>query len=83
MTSEVNYELKIELSVLNNLFRLLWPPNSLQTVSKWPPSGLQAASKWPQMTSDELSGLNNQGSNAFLAPKGFLEPFDRKEEMDM
>ena len=41
------------------------------------------ASKWPQMTSDELSGLNNQGSNALLAPKGFLEPFDRKEEMDM
>ena len=68
MTSEVNYELKIELSDLNNLFRHLWPP-----------SGLQAASKWPQMTSDELSGLNNQCSNAFLAPKGFLEPFVRKE----
>ena len=33
----------------------------LQTASKRPPNGFQAASKWPQMTSDELSGLNNQG----------------------
>ena len=40
--------------------------------------GLQTASKQPQMTSDELSGLNNPCSSAFLAPICFLEPFLRK-----
>ena len=36
-----------------------------------------------EVTSDlnsELSGLNNLCSSAFLAPKCFFEPFQRKEE---
>ena len=36
-----------------------------------------------EVTSDlnsEISGLNNLCSSAFLAPKCFFEPFDRKEE---
>ena len=46
--------------------------------------------KWPrrlpvasQVTSDlnsEISGLNNLCSSAFMAPKCFFEPFQRKEE---
>ena len=36
------------------------------------------ASKQPQITSDELSGLNNPCSSAFLALLCFLEPFHRR-----
>ena len=38
------------------------------------------ASKQPQITSDELSGLNNPCSSAFLALICFLEPFHRRKE---
>ena len=46
-------------------FRLLWPPDDLQTASN---------------DSNELSGLNNPCWSLSLAPKCFFEPFQRKKE---